>query len=249
MGLAGEEVEHVGEGFVEICHVACQEPTEEKIEEHRGNRQQEATSGGDEGLADALGEVCGFCLACCERAEARDHACCGSEKADHRSEDGKGVHVVYDDHHFCLVAEALVADVIFHRALVIHVALEVCLGERASEDIGRHARRGIAEAVSALKVALGHESIELRHQCGRHEFLLAKHQGAVAADRGHSDGAEGDDVHDGAAFVIEIHEALVARNTHGMGGVWNGKEAEDKGQREPVVAAMGASEVGLRGGR
>jgi len=39
VGLAGEEVEHVREGFVEICHVAGQEPTEEEIEEHRGNRQ------------------------------------------------------------------------------------------------------------------------------------------------------------------------------------------------------------------
>ena len=245
VGLASEEVEHMGEGFVEICHVAGQEPSEEEIEEHRGNRQQETTGGGDEGLTDALGEVCGFGFTSGECAKTCDHACGGSEKADHWSEDGKCVHIIDDDHHFCLVAEALVTDVVFHCAFVIHVALEVCFRERAGEDIGHHARRGVTEAVGALEVALGHKSIELCHQWGRHEFLFAKHQGAIAADRGHSHGAEGNDVHDGAALLVEIHEALVGRNSHGVGGVGNGEEAEDKSQHQPVVTTMG--EAGAMG--
>lgn len=247
MGLAGEEVEHVGKGLVEIGHVGGNQSAEEEVKKHGRDREEQPSRRGDERLANSLGEICRLGLASCERAETRNHSGCRAQKPDHGGENGKGVHVVHDHHHFGLVPETLVADVVFHGALVIHIALEVCLCEGAGQNIRHETGRGIAEAVGPLQVSLCHENIELGDEGWRHEFVFAKHEGAVAAHRTHGNGTEGYDMHDRTALAVEVHQAFIAGDAHGVcrmgcgqNGYANGRCKHDPGGvAESAVAGAG----------
>ena len=215
VGFAGKKVEGMGKSFVEIRHIRGEQSPEKEVEKHRWNRQQKSTAGRDERLSDSLGEIGGFCFPCREGAKAGDHSRNGSEKPDHWSQNGEGIHVVHHHHHLCLIAKTVIGDRVFHRRLIIHVAFEIGLHEGSRKNRSEEARIRRAVIVGGLKVTLTHEPVQMVHDGGGHELRFSKHQKTIRPKSHYGDGAECNEVHNGTSLSVEVEEAFVAGDLGG----------------------------------
>ena len=228
--LIGERAEEAGHDFGDVVDALIDAVGQEVVGHERRNRDEEAGSGRHEHFADRAGELGRIAYAGgAEGFERAHHARHGAGEADHRGADPDHGEVGGTALEFALDADDLGEDGFFGHGLAIR-----CEGDACAHDVGDGGAGGLGEGVGADVVALLEELAELGDMLGGVHLAGAGLDEAVDHEPHHGHGADGDRVHDPAAFDEEVGEGLVMDpggfGFLGRGG--EGQQAQEGGAEE-----------------